>query len=244
MQTLEKVATLKWDNFKSMFDESWHEWMEPIITNLKFARDFAQLREYGKTNRIIPSRESNNLFRVFREVPYDKMVAVVVGLSPYNGLAMGKEIADGIALSCGNTFSEQPSLTQWYNAMEKEFGNIERDCNLKYLCDRGVLMYNYSMTCGFRDATCHVDMWEWFSQELFRTAISIAAVPVITLGKEAQKVTDCCAVPWQPIFNLKHPASASYSKTDWDSEGAFTAVQKHLQEKGIAFSWVKYKDKF
>lgn len=244
--TMQAKKTLNWQDFENQFDVSWHKWVEPIITNHKFYQDFQLLKQLGQNSKVIPSRQSNNLFRVFREVPYDKMKCVVVGLSPYNIILNNREVADGIALSCSNTGIEQPSLKQWYNAMEKEFGfgnNIVRDPDLSYLCQEGVLMYNYSLTCGWKDATGHLPVWEWFSNELFRTAISAAEVPVITLGKEAAKVLAHC-VPWQKTIDLKHPASASYSKTDWDSQGAFKDVKDYLTAKGISLNWVKFKDAF
>lgn len=244
MEIMEKKETLKWEHFEKQFHESWHKHVKPIITDHKFYQDFQLLKQFGKTGKVIPSNQSGNLFRVFREVPYDKMKAVVVGLSPYNLIINNREVADGIALSCSNTGKEQPSLTQWYNAMEKEFGKgIIRDTDLSYLCEEGVLMYNYSLTAGWKDATGHIPVWEWFSCELFRTAISDAAVPVITLGKEAAKVISHC-VPWQKTIALKHPASASYSKTDWNSEGAFKDVKDYLAVKGVTLNWVKFKDKF
>lgn len=244
MKTLSGVRTLVWDNFAPQFDESWHQWVKPIITSVPFAQDFAKLREKGKTQRIIPSSSSNNLFRIFREVKFTDLRVVVVGLSPYNILMNGNEVADGIAMSCSITGKEQPTLTQWYNAMEKEFGsNIVREPDLSYLCQRGVFLYNKSLTTPMGDATDHLDIWEYFTERLFKTAISHSDVPVITLGKEAAKVTQHL-LPWQEKYKLKHPASAAYSKTDWSSEDAFRQVKHNLDKKGIPFSWVIYQDKF
>jgi uracil DNA glycosylase len=145
---------LKFEHFKDQFDESWHKWVKPIIESEKFNEAFSKLKLDGKTKTIIPSSKSGNLFRIFREVKYNDMVAVVVGLSPYNVIIDGVEVADGIALSCSNTMKEQPSLTQWYNAMEKEFGEIVRNPDLSYLTKQGILMYNYSLSCLKGEAKC------------------------------------------------------------------------------------------
>lgn len=244
MSTMTTVRPLMWDNFKDQFDESWHEWVRPIVTSMPFAEDFAKLREFGKTQRIIPSRASNNLFRCFRETKFQDVRVVVVGLSPYNALYNGEEIADGLAMSCSITKKEQPTLTQWYNAMEQEFGgDIVREPDLSYLAQRGVLLYNKSMTTPMGNATGHLEVWEYFTERLFKTAISHLDVPVIALGKEAAKVHSHL-LPWQSFFQLKHPASASYAKTDWDSEGVFQSTQELLQHKNIPFSWVISKNKF
>lgn len=244
IKPLTGVKTLNWDHFAPMFDESWHEWMKPIITSVPFAQDFAKLREMSKQHQVIPSSKSNNLFRVFREVPYKSMRVVVVGLSPYNTIVNGVEVADGLAMSCSNTGKEQPTLTQWYNEMERQFGtNIVREPDLSYLCKAGVLLYNYSLTTEKGNATSHIPIWEYFTERLFKTAISHSDVPIITLGREAAKVKEY-VIPWQENYELKHPASASYSKTDWTSDDAFRKVKHSLDKKGIPFSWVLFQDKF
>lgn len=234
---------LNWDDFKGQFDESWWKWVQPIITSQKFAEDFANLKKEAKQGKVIPSGSSGNLFRVFREVKYGDLVAVVVGLSPYNVIKNGKEVADGLALSCSNTMEEQPTLKQWYNAMETEFGNIERDPDLSYLTKQGILLYNFSLTTGQGEATNHLYIWEYFTKALFEGAISESGVPIITLGKEAAKVS-AWTVPWQVVHELKHPAYASYAKITWNSEGVFKKVKDYLAAKGVYFNWVKQKEKF
>jgi len=235
---------MKFELFKNQFHESWHKWVQPIIENPKFDEGFSMIKNFAKTGKVIPSYQTNNLFRIFREVPFDKVKTVVVGLSPYNIYVNNKEVADGIAISCSSTGVEQPTLTQWYDAMTSVYGkNIIRDPDLKYLCEQGVFLYNYSLTCEYKDATSHIPAWEFFSTQLFKTAISNLEVPVIMLGKEAAKV-ESHLMPWQKTFVLKHPAWASYNKTQWSDEGAFEEVKKHIQDKNIPFSWVKYKEQF
>jgi hypothetical protein len=36
--------------------------------------------------------------------------------------------------------------------------------------------------------------------------------------------------PFQWSFTLKHPASAAYRETDWNTEGVFTKVNKILKK--------------
>lgn len=235
---------IKWEDFKDQFDESWWRWVQPIIESSKFNENFSLLKKEAKVGKIIPSSSSNNLFRVFRETKFEDVIVVVVGLSPYNSYMGDVEIADGLAMSCSNTGKEQPTLTKWYDAMEVEFGKIVvRDPDLSYLAKRGVFLYNISLTTGYKQATNHLHIWEHFSKELFSNAISAAEVPIITLGKEADKVGGW-VLPWQQHYSLKHPAYASYAKIPWDSEGVFTKIERGLLEKGIHFKWVKTKEKF
>lgn len=233
------MTNYNWELFENQFDVSWHKWVKPIVTSQAFYESFQELKKRGKTAKVFPSSSSNNLFRVFREVKFEDVNVVIVGLSPYNTVVNGKEVADGLALSCSNTMEEQPSLKKWYDNMEKQYKNIVRDPDLSYLCKEGVMLYNYSLTAEEGNPTGHIGIWEYFSNTLFNTAISKLEVPVISLGKEADRIQQY-VMPWQPYFNIEHPARASYMKRDWETNGVFPAVKLLMDQKNIPFSWVKY----
>jgi uracil DNA glycosylase len=63
-------------------------------------------------------------------------------------------------------------------------------------------------------------------------------VPVVFLGKEASKFKRFMG-PLTWSFELSHPASASYKNAEWDSEGAFTKVNRVLlDEKKTPIYWL------
>jgi len=237
------ATKVNWEHFKDMFHESWHRWVEPIFNSKVFQDNWEEFKKRAKLEKVYPSSASGNLFRVFREVPFDHLNVVVVGLSPYNFSKNGVEVADGLAFSCSNTKEEQPSLKMWYDAMEEEFGKCERDPDLSYLTKQGIFLYNYALTAPSSDPTGHTDIWKYFSNELFRTAISATDVPVILLGKVAEELQAHIA-PWQLCVTLKHPSWAARNKQKWDTEGMFKFVQEKRGKEGCHFNWVKQKEKF
>ena len=45
------------------------------------------------------------------------------------------------------------------------------------------------------------------------------------------------------MFEISHPASASYKGVDWDSEGVFTKVDTLIYENnGFSINWLKDAD--
>lgn len=227
---------LNWEKNKHEFG-NWSDEIKPFFELLQpvYERLKADTRR-GK--KILPAPE--NVFRVFKEVDFTKLKAVVCGIGPYHTITKDKQIiADGIALSCGNTRVEQPSLTKFYDALEKEFPEnaCDREPDLSYLCHDGILMFNTSLTVENNKALSHNDLWRPFVKEFFSKVIGPTGVPVITLGSEAKWIEKTLA-PFQWYFPLTHPASASYAHMDWDSEGVFKKVQTIIQERGHVFEWI------
>lgn len=233
---------IKWEDFANQFHPSWHSWAKGVITSQRFDKDFEEIKKESRSGiRVIPGGSTNNLFRCFRETPMDQMRVVVMGLSPYNGLYNGKDIADGLALSCSNTGHEQPSLKKWYDAMERGYGeNVERDPDLKYLAQRGVLLYNVSLTTPQGESDTHVKHWRFFTEELVKGPISSMACPIIALGKVAQEAA-YDALPWQKVYELDHPAYSARKMEQWKGEHAFKEIEMLLQSSGKPFSWIKLK---
>lgn len=211
--------------------EPFFETLEPIYTKLK--------KESEKGKKIFPA--SKDTFKAFQLTDYDNLKAVVVGLSPYHTYGKNREIvADGIALSCSYSGENlAPSLKNWYSAIKKEFDadDLLEEPNLSYLCQQGVLMTNLALTTEYQLPGNHVDLWEPFMKALFTEVISVTGVPVIMLGEKAEIVEKWLA-PMQWSFKISHPASASYSGGEWDSEGVFKKVKKIVeQNNNFTLDW-------
>ena len=215
---------LDFEKNKHLFG-TWERVISPIFHLLNpIYEELQGLSKRGK--KIFPHYEQT--FRCFQETDYNNLRAVVVDLCPYHSMTKEKIIvADGIPLSCSNTNKEQPSLTKWYDALEREFSKetIIRDTNLSYLGKQGILMYNFALTVESMKASSHNKLWEPFTKSFIEEIISITGVPVILLGKEVHKVEKWLA-PFQWCFKLDHPASAAYSETDWETNGTFEKVRR------------------
>lgn len=222
-------TNLIWEDCENNFG-SWKHVIEPIFPLLTPIYERLKF-DTNRKKKILPL--DVDVFRALRETEFSNLRVVICGIGPYHTITKEKNIiADGIALSCGRTGVEQPSLTQWWNAMEREYPekNIYRNPNLQFLCNNGILMFNTSLTVEYNKPLSHNELWKEFIKEFFSQIIANTGVPIITLGAEAKWIEKTTA-PFQWIFNISHPASASYAQTDWNSEGVFKKVSQIVKDR-------------
>lgn len=224
--------SIKKENFKESLG-TWYNKLEPLFDDGTMDKIFTTLKNRSREGyKILP--QSELVFRCFRECPIDDLKLVMMGMAPYHTLRNNIPVADGLLMSCANTGILQPSLSQYYSAIEREFkdgmdlGMIEEP-DLTFLASQGVLLYNASLTTELGKTGAHIDLWKPFTTYLLEEVISLTGVPVIFLGKDAAKYKRCLA-PMQWSFITEHPAAASYRNEKWDSKGTFTKVNKILKD--------------
>ena len=113
----------------------------------------------------------------------------MLGMCPYHTLKNGEPIADGLLMGCSNTNYLQPSLQQFYDAIERE---MHRGLNLKaykfpdvsYLAKQGVLMLNAALTTEINKAGSHLEIWEPFMKYLLEEMFAFTGIPIVFFGKE------------------------------------------------------------
>jgi uracil-DNA glycosylase len=233
---------MNWEKFSSKFHPSWHSKIKPFIESEECDKIYAFLKkEAGRGKKIAP--DSINTFRAFFETPLDEVKVVIVGMCPYHTFKNGSPVADGLALSCSITEELQPSLDQFYNALEVEFYNglnlnYEKTPDLSYLAQQGVLLLNTALTTEKDKAGSHLKLWEPFMKYLFENIINDLGVPVVFLGKEASKLKRYTGI-FMHVFELSHPASASYIGTNWETNGVFRKVDAIIDSvNGESIMWL------
>lgn len=224
---------MKWENFKDQFHKSWHSKIQPFIESEECDKIYEFLKKESKRGKKIAPL-SSNVFRAFKETSLDDLKVVMVGMCPYHTMKNGVAVADGLLMGCSITNALQPSLEQFYGALERELhGGINlkyiKTPDVSYLAKQGVLMLNAALTTEINKAGSHTVLWEPFTKYLFEHVLDTAGVPFIFLGKDAAKY-ERYVPPFTWSFALSHPASASYKNTDWNTEGVFGKVSQILKE--------------
>jgi uracil-DNA glycosylase len=227
------------DKFAPLFGD-WWSIIEPFFDMGGFDPIYEQLKKDSKRGKKIAPL-SSDVYRCFRETPINELRVVILGLCPYHSLIDGKPVADGLLMGCSVTGKIQPSLEQFYGALEEDLFNglnlrAKKHADVTYLAKQGVLMLNAALTTEINKAGSHLKIWEPFTKYIFENAIAPSRVPVIFLGKEASKFKRYMA-PLTWGFELSHPASASYKNTQWSSEKVFSKVNRMLADdnKGIIY---------
>lgn len=233
---------MNFEKFKPLFHESWHDKIKPFIESEECDRIYAYLKSESKRGkRIAPL--PGNVYRCFLETSLDDLKLVILGMCPYHTLKNDIPVADGLAMSCSITGHLQPSLHQFYDAIERElYDGVCLEClkepDLIYLAKQGVLLFNAALTTEINKAGSHLEIWEPFTKYVFENILSITGVPTIFLGKEAAKFTRYTGM-FAHNFVVSHPASAAYTNSQWNSEGVFKKTSTLLEEiNGYEIDWL------
>jgi uracil-DNA glycosylase len=225
---------MNWEKFKDQFHESWHLKMQPFIESEACDNIYKYLKsESQRGKKIAPL--SQNVYRCFKETPLNEVKVVLMGMAPYHTLKNGSPVADGLLMGCSTTEVLQPSLEQFYNAIEREnYGGLCAYCNktnpdVSYLAHQGVLMFNASLTTEINKAGSHIELWEPFTKYVIEEILHDSGAPFVFLGKDAARYAKYVN-PFSWSFTTSHPASASYKNTDWESGDVFKMVNKVLKD--------------
>lgn len=227
------MESLDWGKFADLFHPSWERKIRPFIESPECFEIYRQIREQtARGKKVVPSYAQT--FRAFKETSMDDLKVMMMGLSPYHTLKDGKVIADGVLMSASNTMHLPPSLEHFYSGLERELfpdaeNGVFRNPDLTYLCKQGVFMFNASMTCELLKAGSHIKIWEPFTKYVLQEIVSVTAIPIIWLGKDAERF-DRYVNPFQWRFPVSHPASVSYNHTQWDPEGVFRKANKVMMD--------------
>lgn len=233
---------MNWEKFKDHFHESWYDVMRPFVESEDCDTMYAHLKSESRRGKKIAPLASDT-YRCFRETPLNEMKVVLLGMCPYHTLMDGAPVADGLLMGCSVTGRLQPSLEQFYGALEQDLYNglnlrAHKHADVSYLAQQGVLMLNAALTTEINKAGSHLKIWEPFIKHVFENAIAPSGVPVVFLGKEASKFKRYMA-PLTWSFELSHPASASYKNVQWSSEKVFSKLNRMMiDEKKQLINWM------
>ena len=233
---------MDFSKFKSQLHPSWHAKMKPFIESEQCDKIYAYLKAESKRGKKV-APISMNVWRCFKETSLDDLKVVVMGMCPYHTFKNDAPVADGLLMGCSITEQVQPSLDQFYGAMEREFYDglnlsIIKNPDVSFIAHQGVLMLNAALTTEMNKAGSHIEIWEPFIKYLFEEIINHLGVPIVFLGKDAARYKKYTGI-FTHVFEVSHPASASYKGTEWDTEGVFTKVNRLLEENnGFSVHWL------
>lgn len=222
------IEQIKQKMFDKLEPNGWGKVFKSFIFSSEFEKILNKLWELSNENsRFTPTLKQ--VFRAFEECPYDKLQVVIIGQDPYPQLG----VADGISFSCSNTNKLQPSLKFILQEVDKTVYNnhvISEDLDLKRWSNQGILMLNTALTVEIGKIGSHYDIWKPFTAYLFDYLNNNnSGLIYVYMGKKAEE--------WSEViddnnykFNVKHPASAAYNGSKWDSNDIFNQISKLVKE--------------
>ena len=213
------------------YNTEWYNALNHFLTKSEFTDILEKLLyEVEQGKRFVP--KIKNILNAFVECDLKDLKVVIIGQDPYPWLYKNHPdgtVADGLAFSCGNSMKIQPSLEYIYNGMNKPIE--DRNPDLKYLANQGVLLLNSALTVEVNKPGTHYHIWKPFINIVIDTInYNKSDIVFILLGKVAQQFEDMISDKHH-ILKASHPASAGYNKGVWDCNDVFNKTNEYLEQK-------------
>lgn len=218
--------------YEDLVPSGWARVLRTFIYSSDFKNILQTLAQESWADRRFtpPLRD---VFRAFKECPYDQLKVVIVGQDPYPTI----NVADGIAFSCSKNTSLkgiQPSLKFMLQEVNRTIYNDEYvsfNPDLARWSNQGILMLNTALTTEIGKIGKHYDIWKPFLNYLFDYLSNYNnGLVYIYMGKQAHTWSDTVNSNNYKLF-CAHPASAVYNKfRRWDSQNVFVDAKKLVEE--------------
>jgi uracil-DNA glycosylase len=193
---------------------------------------FAQLEAFVDGERakheIYPAE--SDVFRAFRETPFDAVRVVLLGQDPYHGPGQ----AHGLCFSVPAGVALPPSLRNMFRELETELGKpAPKSGDLTPWAKRGVLLLNTVLTVRAAEAGSHQKQgWERFTDAAI-TALSRRSRPLVFAlwGKPAAQKRKLVDEQRHRVLTAAHPSPLSAHRGFLGTK-PFAAISQALIELG------------
>lgn len=219
------LQEIKQKLFNKFAINGWDKVFRSFVYSTDFDDIITKLWELSNDNKKF-TPPLKQVFRAFEECPYDNLQVVIIGQDPYPQLG----VADGISFSCSNTNKLQPNLRFILEEVNRTVYNNEviiEDLDLKIWSNQGILMLNTALTTEVGNIGSHYDIWRPFTTYLLDWLnINKSELVYVYMGKKAEEwssMTDDTNIK----YFVKHPASAAYNGSKWDSKDLFNKINLH-----------------
>ena len=209
----------KHDNLSNFVGESWltplsgafDYFKEKIIPYLKAEKERLEICNLespeSKKQTIYPSTLAN-VFRAFKETPYNTVRVVIIGQDPYHDGS-----ATGIAFDNSKTKRPSPSLRNILKEIVKDCGETQATENvlsyLEHLPSQGVLFLNTALTVVSKEPLSHVPIWAPFTEEVIKVLNKRDQIVWVLWGTKAHAFEPKIN-PRHVIVKGAHPSPFSY----------------------------------
>lgn len=225
---------MKYENVADQLGD-WGNKLKPFIESSEFDDIFAFLKKESVEEKKVICPQHKDVFRSFRETPYNNLRCIFILQDPYPWIKGGKYVADGIPMSSTYTNICQPSLEKFYEGMEDDLGrSVPRIADLSYLSRQGILFLNSSLTVELNKPGSHASLglWDKFIKYLIEDVINYynRGLIYVSLGANAHIVAKAVVPFLHWGFELEHPANAARRERVWKHDKIFTKINKILKD--------------
>lgn len=218
---------------------SWGPVLREFVGTEAFDNIFKTLRALTKRGRTVcPANDKT--FRCFTETPYEDLKAVFVFSCPYETMVNNRSLADGLALSAGQTGTVTPGIKHFFNALSLDFPDEMSGMftvpDLSYLASQGILLLNVALTTELHKYGSHIELWRPFMEYLFREVLSTyhRSLPIVFVGDQAKSFNHLVMPFNHWVFNAEDPVKLEVDE-QWEHKNIFKHVDRIVRENNPGF---------
>jgi len=115
--------------------------------------------------------------------------------------------------------------------------------DISYLLkEEHVLLLNSALTVEKDKSGSHQKLWEPFMNFFFTEIINkfTRGLPIILIGKDAQKYEKIIAPFTHYVKCVEHPAAASYQNRKWDCQSLFSETNRIIEQNNGKEGCIKW----
>lgn len=229
------MTVAKKNKYEMHFGKEWAQFLDPFLSSIEYARIGVELtRQMKEGIEITPG--FGNIFRAFKECPWDKVHSVILGQDVYPGRNKDKTlIADGIAFSAKENATPPKSLNGILEAIDQQvfdgeytlttvmnYDRMEPTWDLKRWSNQGILLINCALTTVVSQPGAHLTLWQPFTKYVLEMLNERKdSLGIVLMGSHARAYKSLFKNETHCILECEHPAAALYKKRKWDSNNVF-----------------------
>ena len=171
-------------------DQTWNIFFQQEAKKDYFFYLLAKIDEEYKNYKCWPRKE--NIFRLFREIPLNKIKVVILGQDPYHL----PEVADGLAFSTRKDKYMPASLKNIFLELSQDLNCLPpTKGNLLPWVKEGIFLLNTALTVKDGQALSHVKLWEKFVYSLLEYLNNYNKEIIwVFWGQKARKIGEQCGI--------------------------------------------------
>jgi uracil-DNA glycosylase len=196
-----------WNN---QLGEGWSAILADLLSSEYMGKLMTKVKEEYRLGPVYPDKP--NVFRAFRETPWENLRVVILGQDPYhNGSATGLAFAN-VGESISPSLKKIEDLHHRYGIDNSHF---VFDPSLESWAAQGVLLLNTALTVQKGKAGSHTKYWKKFTEAVLETISKNRPDCIFMLwgndAKAFKPFLGSCRV-----LEYVHPAYACYKGIDWN----------------------------
>ncbi len=187
--------------------KSWQKMLGEYFETSEFKKLTEKVRkDYLNKNKMVYP-PPGDLFRAFKETPFDKVKVVILGQDPYHN----KGQAHGLCFSVPKGMQAPPSLQNIFKEIESDTGSTNTSADLTRWAQQGVFLLNTVLSVLKNQPTSHAGIgWEEFTDHIIKTVSDKRENVVFILwGAYAQSKAKLINQNKHLILKAPHPSPLS-----------------------------------